>query len=309
MRQVILSAFRHFLVPLDGSPMAEAALPVAVGLAGPLGAAITLLHIPERSAPRTIHGEPHLHDPDSAAVYLAAVAERWKAAGVPLDWHVHSAKEGDVAQSVVDHAVETGIDLIVLTSHGHGGIRDLLFGSIAQQVLRRGSAPTLIVRPPADGQPGPYHVRSILVPLDGTPEAESGLNLAREIAVATRARLVLASVIPTLGTATGDLAVSATFSPTATAAVLDLSQSDAEQYLEDKAADLRQSGQEVRTSVTRGKTAQQLAAVADLNQVNLVVLATHGRSGLDGTFNGSLAPRLVAGFHQPVLLVRIVTAD
>src|SRR5579884_2291066 len=145
--------------------MAEAALPVAIGLARPLGASITLLLIQERSAPRTIHGEPHLHDPASAEQYLAQVAEKWKAEGVALDWHVHSVKEGDVAQSIVDHAAEKAADLIVLTTHGFGGLRDLLFGSIAQQVLRRGNTPTLIVRPLPGGELKPYHVRSILVPL------------------------------------------------------------------------------------------------------------------------------------------------
>lgn len=304
-----MNSFKHFLVPLDGSPMAEAALPVAIGLARPFGAAITLLHTQERSAPRTVHGEPHLRNPESAAAYLAEVAARWKTDGVALDWHVHSVEEGNVAQSIVDHAVEVGADLIVLTTHGHGGLRDLIFGSIAQQVLRRGNTPTLIVRPPADGQLAPYHVRSILVPLDGTPEAESALDLADEIIRATAASLVLASVIPTLGTATGDLAASATFSPTATAAVLDLSQADAGHYLDEKAARLRQEGWEVHTVVARGKTAQQLALVADQNQVNLIILATHGRSGLEGTFNGSLAPRLLAEFHQPVLLVRITSPD
>ncbi len=289
--------------------MAEAALPVAIGLARPLGAAMTLLHIQERSAPRTIHGEPHLQDPTTAETYLADVAKRWCACGVAIDWHVHAAREGDVAQSIVDHAAETGADLIVLTTHGRGGLRDLLFGSIAQQVLRRGKIPTLIVKPSATRSPEPYTVRSILVPLDGTPEAETALFLAEQIAKATAASLVLASVIPTLATATGDLAVSATFSPTATAAVLDLSQSDAGSYLEGKASTLRQEGQTVRTSVTRGRTAQQLASVADLNQVNLIVLATHGRAGLEGTFNGSVAPRLLAEFDQPVLLVRITSPD
>lgn len=280
-------------------------MPVAVGLAAPLGAAITLLHIQERSAPRTVHGAPHLQDPESATQYLSTLAARVTTNAVQIDWHVHSAEEGDVARSIVDHAVEIGADLIVLTTHGHGGLRDLLFGSIAQQVLRRGSTPTLIVKP-APGTPlEAYHVRTILVPLDGTPESESALRLADEIAGATGAELVLASVIPTLGTATGDLAVSATFSPTATAAMLDLSQSDAARYLEGKAASLRREGVTVRTDVARGKTAAQLAAIADRNQVNLIILATHGRSGLEGTFNGSVAPRLLAELQQPVLLVRI----
>jgi nucleotide-binding universal stress UspA family protein len=304
-----VTIFQHFLVPLDGSTMAEAALPVAVGLAKPLGARITLLHVQERSAPRTIHGERHLQDPESAEGYLAGIAERWKAEGVVIERHVHSAGEGDVARSIVDHASEIGTDLIVLTTHGWGGLRDLLFGSIAQQVLRRGTTPTLIVKPSASGQLEPYSCRSILVPLDGTRDAEVILAMARDIARATGARVMLASVVPTLATATGDLAVSATFSPAATSAVLDLSQSDASEYLESKAAGLRQEGVDVQTSVARGRTAQQLTMVADRDQVSLIVIATHGRSGLDGTFNGSVAQRLLGELRQPILLARIVSPD
>lgn len=302
-----MKGYHHLLVPLDGSPMAEAALPVAIGLARALSGRVTLLHIQERSAPRTVHGQPHLQDPSSAEQYLAQVAARWATEGLALDWHVHPVKEGDVAQSIVDHAVEIGADLIVLTTHGSGGLRDFLFGSIAQQVLRRGRTPTLIVRPSASSLAQPYQVRAILVPLDGTPEAESALGFAREIALVTGAKLILASVVPTLGTATGDLAVSATFSPTATAAVLDLSEADARRYLAEQASRLRSEGIETEIAVRRGATAPQLAAIADQSQVNLIVLATHGRAGLEGTFNGSLAPRLLGAFRQPVLLIRIAS--
>ncbi|MBX6770911.1 MAG: universal stress protein [Chloroflexi bacterium] len=300
-----MASLQHFLVPLDGSVMAEAALPVAVGLGRPLGARITLVHMVERSAPRTIHGEPHLRDPASAAAYLPAVAQHWASEGIVIDWHVETAEAGDVARGIVAYAEAIGADLIILTTHGSGGLRDLLFGSIAQQVVRRGKTPTVIVRPPTGGQLEPYTCRTILVPLDGSRDAEIALDYAQTIARATGARLMLASVVPTIGTASGDLVVSATFTPTATAALLDLVQDDAARYLEAKASALREEGREVHTSVTRGRTAQQLAQVADLNQVNLIVLATHGRSGLDGTFAGSVAPRLLSEFSQPVLLVRI----
>jgi nucleotide-binding universal stress UspA family protein len=196
-------------------------------------------------------------------------------------------------------------DLIVLTTHGRGGLRELLFGSIAQQVLRRGQTPTLIVRPRSDEQLAPYHCTTILVPLDGSHESETVLKLARQVALATRARLLLASVVPTVATATGDLGVSATFSPTATAAVLDLAQVDAESYLQRKAADLRREGPEVDVLVSRGWTAQQLAIIAADNSVDLVILSTHGRSGLDGTLSGSVAPQLLGEVQAPVLLVRL----
>lgn len=296
---------RHFLVPLDGSVMAEAALPVAFGLAKPLGATITLLHVLERAAPRTIHGEPHLQATDSASAYLVEVAAQWSNQGVPIDWHVHPNKQDNVARSIGDHAIEMHADIVVITTHGSGGLRDLLFGSIAQQIVRRDTIPTLVVRPPQNGVLTPYHCESILVPIDQSHQAQPALQVAEEIVLDTGAELILMSVIPTLDTATGDWAVSATFSPTATAAVMDLAQSDAGQILEQTAERLRAEGARVRTLISRGRVTQQIDAAADANGVSLLVLATHGRSGLDGTMSGSVSQRLLPEIHCPILLVRI----
>ncbi len=300
-----MSVLQHFLVPLDGSIMAEATLPVAVGLGQPLGATISLLHVLEQDAPRTIHGEPHLHDVAGAEKYLADIASRWSVSGATIDWHVHQNTARDVANSIVEHAEELKADLIVIATHGRGGLRKLLFGSIAQQVLRRGPIPTLIVRPPEAPAPLIYRCHSILVPLDGTHESETALRFAGNIARATGASVLLASVIPTLGTATGDLVVSATFSPTATSAVLDLAQVDAGTYLERQAADLRGQGVDVKVAVSRGGTATKLAEVAADSQVDLVILSTHGRSGLDGTLSGSVAPQLLGELRVPTMLIRI----
>src|SRR5690242_6002580 len=101
-----METIQQFLVPLDGSPMAEAALPVAYGLAGPLGATVTLLYVMETSTPRTVHGERHLQTTEEAETYLAQVARRWEGAGVQTDWHVHPNAQGNVARSLVEHAEE-----------------------------------------------------------------------------------------------------------------------------------------------------------------------------------------------------------
>jgi nucleotide-binding universal stress UspA family protein len=297
--------FRHFLVPLDGSKMAESALPVAVYLATCLGATVTLLHVLERGAPRTIHGERHLQDVEQAKAYLDAVALRWRASGVSLDSHVHPNSIDDVARSLAEHAAEMAADLIVVTTHGHGGIRGLIYGSIAQQVLRRGKVPTLVVRPLDDTAAESYRCAAILVPLDGTHEYEGVLDVATEVAGATGARIILATVIPTVSTATGDLAVSATFSPTATAAFLDLAEADAAAYLERVATPIRAGGIEVRSIVSRGKTTSQLAVVARDQGCDLAILPTHGKAGVEGAVSGSIGPRLLGEFRSPTLLLRI----
>jgi nucleotide-binding universal stress UspA family protein len=144
-----------------------------------------------------------------------------------------------------------------------------------------------------------------MVPLDGTAESEVVLSFARKLATATSATVVLTYVVPTIDTATGELAVSATFSPTATAAVLDLARDDAVRYLESKASELRREGIDVRTWVSRGRTAPQLAMAARDEHADLVILATHGRSGLEGALSGSVAARLLGDVRVPTMLVRI----
>lgn len=300
----------RFLVPLDGSTMAEAALPVAIGLARPLGATVTLFHAQESAAPRTIHGEPHLQESPEAEAYLANLAARVQESYPRIDWHVHPNRQADVARSINEHAVELDADLVILTTHGKGGLRDFLFGSIAQQVVRGGKTPTVTVRPPDQGgATGKYTPKTILVPLDGTAEAEPALDYARDLARATGARIVLASVVPTVGTASGDVAVSAAFSPNATAEVLDLAHQDLGNYLSTKGDELRREGFAVETILSRGRTAARLAAIAEEQAADLVILATHGRSGLNGALSGSIAPRLLPELRQPVLLVRVPVTD
>ena len=68
--------FRHFLIPLDGSRMAEAALPVAAFLAEKFSSRVTLMHVVERNAPREVHGQSHLKNAQEAAVYLRELSQR-----------------------------------------------------------------------------------------------------------------------------------------------------------------------------------------------------------------------------------------
>src|SRR5574341_1515835 len=167
--------FRHLLVPLDGSGLAEAVLPATASLAERLGATVTLLHVMERDAPATIHGERHLTEMGDAESYLQEVARRLALRDQAVARHVHQPKEGDVARAIVQHAAELGVDLIVLSTHGRGGLRELVIGTIAQRVLQRGTAPIFLIHP-TGGSPPPFTCRTILGPLDGTAAHEPALD-------------------------------------------------------------------------------------------------------------------------------------
>lgn len=298
---------KRVLVPLDGSRLAECVLPTATSLGVHLRARVTLLHVMERAAPHSVHGDRHLTAVPEADQYLAGVAAGIEAEGVAVGRHVHPNQEGDVAKSIVDHAADLGADLIVLAAHGAGGARRVLFGSVAQQVLRRGVLPVLLIRPP-EGQTledtAPTDFRRLLVPLDGQPPAEAALPVAATLARAYAAELVLLRVVPTLATLSGERASTGRLVPTATAASLDLEEAEGQAYLQDVARRLRGRGLRVSTSVGRGEPAQSLLEGASQARVEMIVMATHGRAGLDAVFSGSVASRIVARFTRPILLIR-----
>jgi len=102
--------FRHLLVPLDGSRLAEAALPVAAHMARKLGSTVTLLHVVERRPPREIHGDHHLAAPEEAVAYLDKIATRAILSGLIVERHVHAAAVDDVARSIVEHRDELAPD-------------------------------------------------------------------------------------------------------------------------------------------------------------------------------------------------------
>ena len=134
---------RHILVPLDGSALAESALTTAGWLARKLDAQVTLVHVIEKNAPSEVHSERHLVTPDEAGVYLDEVSRRPVLSGLRVTTHVHTAEVSDVARSIFEHSAEMAPDLIVMCAHGRGGVRRLLFGAIAQQVITLGKTPVL----------------------------------------------------------------------------------------------------------------------------------------------------------------------
>ena len=293
----------QLLVPLDGSRLAESTLPAAMALAGRLRARVTLLHVLERHAPATVHGERHLTGTGEAEAYLHGIAARFAGVGIVVDIHAHPSPEGDVAASIVAHAAEIGAGLIVLCTHGRGGPRTWLSGSIAQRVVHQAGAPVLLVRPGPDGTGPTFAPRTVLVPLDGTPEGETVLPVALALARALDATVHLLLVVATLGTVTGDRVATARLAPTATRAALDLEADEARSYLEQLAGQLRATGVPVRAEVGRGDTVRAVRESAARVGDGIIALATHGHSGLDALWAGSIGAKVVASFAGPLLLV------
>jgi nucleotide-binding universal stress UspA family protein len=300
--------FKHLLVPLDGSRLAEAALPVAAHVAEVLSASVTLVHVIEQDAPREIHGERHLTNPDEAYAYLGEVARTAFGPGVHVEQHVHVVQVRDVARSIAEHSGELGLDLIVMCTHGWGGVRGWLFGSIAQQIIGLGSTPVLLVQPSKAGEIPVFACRRLLVPLDGDPDHEQGLRVAAGLARACGVELHLVRVVPTLGTLPGEQANSARLLPGVTSVLLELDEEGAEQQLRRQAEQLEQQGLPSQAEVARGDAASVIVRSAEETGADLIVMGTHGKAGMEAFWSESVAPQVCSRASVPLLLVPVLEA-
>ena len=295
---------RHVLVPLDGSALAEAALPAAAATAKAFDARVTLFHVLEEWAPDTVHGHPHLTDEAEARAYLEAVAQRPAFRDRVAEIHVHGIRTANVADSIMAHADELGADLVVLSTHGQGGLKGLLVGSIALRALGRGRTPILLVNPTPAGDAPPFACRKILVPLDGSETHEPALPVASRLARGWGAALHLVVVVPTAGTLSGHRAATGILMPSATRAMLEIAGQEAAAYVKRLESALSSEGLAATSSVSRGEPVAALLEAAKAIDADLVVMATHARGALEGFWSGSLTPKLMQRLDRPILLVR-----
>jgi nucleotide-binding universal stress UspA family protein len=294
--------FQRILIPLDGSSMAECALPVAAAFAERCGASLVLFHVVEKGASASVHGERHLQTQDEAQAYLDELSKQYSQRGLAIDNHVHEETEIDVPDNIIQHAVELEIDLVVMSAHGRSGLRDRFIGSIAQQVIQRGMIPVLFVRPEMDFTQVKFPPERILVPLDGEGQHEQSLPAAQTLAESCGAVISLATVVPTPGTLSSERAGTGMLLPISTAAVLDLAERGAVDYLRDVVKKLIKQGIKANGQVLRGDTATMVLEVAE--KADLIIMATHGRTNWDAFWEESVTPKVMARTKIPILLVR-----
>jgi len=295
--------FKTILVPLDGSTLAEAAIPAAASLAKTLHAPVTLLHIIEKDAPQEIHNEHHITQADEGTAYLEELAKRSIPADIHVDWHVHTAAVKDVAASIVEHATtEFQPDLIVMCTHGKSGVRDLLFGSIAQQVVAHGKTPLLLIKPD-DSSPRIFKLDRILVPLDSGPAHDDSLPITRELAKAYGSEIYLPTVIPTFSTVAGETAAASSLLPATTSAMLEINVENAEEDLQAHVDELKEAGFRVKAEIRRGDPAAEIVNLSERLQTDLIVLSTHRKAGAAAFWARSVAPNVTRRARVPVLLI------
>ena len=294
---------KKILVPLDGSNLAEAALPPAASLAQTLNAPVTLLHVVEQNPPQEVHHDHHLTKPDEASAYLKDVASRAFPPDVKVESYVRSAEAKDVAANIVQRANEEfNPELIVMCAHGQSGFRDLIFGGIAQQVLARARTPLLLLQPKIV-ETRPFVLRRILVPLDSESLHDDTLPYAEQLARAYDAELHLLTVVPKLGTLTGEKAAASVLLPSTATAFLDIKEQAAKEHLQGHLRELHQAGLKAKAEIARGDPAAMIVETAQKAEADLILLSTHRKAGMDAFWARSVAPNVVKKTMVPLLLI------
>jgi len=219
-----------------------------------------------------------------------------------VDVRVEQERSAGVARSIVDFAVTGGMDLIVMCTHGRSGLRHLLAGSNAQQIVASGRIPVLQVRPRVSANSG-LECRRLLVPLDSNAEHEAALDMAGALASACGSDIHLLVVVPTLRTLRGERAAAARLAPAATAAILEMSRDGAEAYLNRLLARLQGEGVQVSGEIQRDDPARAIERTAKRIHADLIVLGTHRKTGADAFWAGSVASKVSNRSRLPVLLI------
>ena len=289
--------FKTILVPLDGSELAEKALPYAKLLAQKSSGRIELVRAVEVHAAMPHDGiEKTLEARQLAATELAAIAAELRRDGPETAEHVY---DGEPVKAIELAAEASGADCIVMATHGRSGLARWAFGSVAERVLRLGGLPVLMIPAHPEGILQGDGSGTVMVPLDGSPLAEEALEAAKDLAHLVGASLTLIQVIepPNMAYA----AESMGYYPIID---LDACVADAKPYLVGVAARLAPEALEVNIEAVVGYAAATIVKLAAAKQATFIVMASHGRTGLARAILGSVAMGVVQRSAIPTLIVR-----
>jgi nucleotide-binding universal stress UspA family protein len=298
--------YRHMLVPLDGSELAEVVFPYAGEIAANLKLEqLTLLHVipPEEENLVALH-KGYIERAAETVGNLCRDMQRTKGAGAEKVQSRGVLATGHPAEEILRYVGDNGVDLILMATHGRTGIQRWTMGSIADKVLRTSKVPVWLVR--AGLPPEIVHdylpIRKILVPLDGSELAASILPHGEAVARQSDAGLIEVTLL-----AVCDPTLPDTYYAPAPynwdEQVKGWKHRD-EQYLAEIEKRLKDSGLNVRSEVLIGKPAETIVEYASEKRISLIVMSTHGRSGLGRWVFGSVAEKVLQGVTTPILLVR-----
>ena len=298
-----MTSVRAILIPLDGSDLAECALAAGVAVARRLNAFVHLVRVHTQLP--LLSAEVVALSPDTEREvleqeekYVAGIASRLEAEGLAVSAAV---VKGAVVPALSAYADRHGIGLVVMSSHGRGGIRRAILGSVADLLVRTVPIPVLIVNPDMVAAIDEGWPRRILLPQDGSALGASAAGALGVVDPGHAAHLCLATVFQTSFPAMAPW----NFQMEPFLEALDQSQDRLRNHLRQTAEKLRSEGYKLTIQVlTGGKVARELLKLGTLRHCDLIVMATHGAGGLDRVMFGSVADQVIRHSRLPVLVIR-----
>ena len=300
------------IVALDGSGLAEHALPFAISIARRAGTRgrIELVHVHEQGvlAPNAPMNDSRWEDEGAAEMdaVVQALADRLTdETGIDV---TAVTLRGPTADSLVQHAASRAADLIVMTTHGRSGFSRAWFGSVAERVIHTATVPVLVVRTGKQEQPAIVDplFRHILIPIDRAACGAEALKRARALGTpecTTYTLLTVVKPIPVLPPPFSEPGVSIVQDDPArrTTRAIEL--------LERLAAPARVAGAEIDVRVTAdGRTAPAILEIVSESGADLIVLSIHQGGALSRGLLGSVVDKVMRGAAVPLLLFRAPTS-
>ncbi len=301
--------FDHILLPLDGSALAECVLPHAVALAKAFKSRLTLLRV---VFPKKSENQQSIVNPmdwqmlkSEADAYLKSVQLRLDDVGVQSEICV---MEGNPAQQIIDYTRDEKVDLIVMSSHGKGGLSEWNINSVVQKVLYRAFVPVMLIRA-YHASPEPLEGLTydrILLPLDGSKRAECSLPLAKSIGAVQHAKIYLTHIVeePILPNQTPlskedrDLIKRLT----------EIKVNEAERYL----SMIKEQFDEIDIQTiieTSSKTNIALHDIVERDEIDLVLMSAHGYSGENRWPYGNITLNFIAYGTTPLIIIQDLSED
>ena len=296
----------RILVPLDGSRLAEQALGPALLLARNEAVHVRLVHVLDflhvfPDCDTQEEAQLHACARDDAQAYFERLALMHK------DELAHALSstilDGSAIPAILQESRSWQADLLVMSTHGYGPVDRAWLGSVTDALIRESNIPIFVVRA-SETQPDTTPsepVRHILIPLDGSAPAEQILAPAGALAQLTGARVTLLRVVHPWVRAIRPMAAAKPL-PELREKEIARRRTEARDYLARIAQ--RMDRASVDTVVAETSDAGEINKYIEQHAIDLVALATHGRSGLKRIALGSVADKLIRGASVPVLVVR-----
>jgi nucleotide-binding universal stress UspA family protein len=284
--------FTHVLYPTDLSDASLPAFRYSVALARWYGAQLTVLHV----VPNFDPADPDVQDlpAEDVRAQMARLLPADLTEGVAVTFAV---REGGTATSIVEQAVETRADLIVIGTHGRSGFNRLLMGSIAEKVLRHAPCPVLTIPSAASSTEEPSF-RRVLCPVDFSPASEQAVGFALDLARQAAGTVTLLNVVEWL--AEEQPVADADFDVTA---IREQMARKARERLQALVSGESRTECEIEETVTFGRAHREVVRLAAEQQNDLIVMGAQGRGGVGLALFGSTTQQVVRSASCPVLVV------